>query len=135
MINIQTDLLPLSPSSLIKIWCSTNGRHTLERIATEGTQQQKDSLIDWGYSNLPAWFLEDLYFMATGKEWQEDWLIMKQVTVKPLSSKAKNRLANLMQNNANCIVEQEHNGKLFLASANAQYFFWVKPSDPHWSIV
>lgn len=60
---------------------------------------------------------------------------MKQVTVKPLSSKAKNRLANIMHNNATCIVEQEHNGKLFLASANRQHFFWVEPNDPHWKII
>lgn len=72
MINIQTDLQPLSPSNLHKMWCSNTGRHQLERIATEGTQQQKDSLIDWGYSKLPAWFFEELYFMATGKEWEED---------------------------------------------------------------
>jgi hypothetical protein len=67
MINIQTDLLPLSPTVLAKM-----NRNTLERIANEGTQQQKDSLIDWGYSKLPAWFFEELYIMATGKEWQED---------------------------------------------------------------
>ena len=67
MINIQTDLLPLSPSVL-----KTMGRNQLERIATEGTYEQKQSLIDWGYSGLPAWFFEELYFMATGTEWQED---------------------------------------------------------------
>lgn len=67
MINIQTDLLPLSPTVLAKM-----NRNTLERIASEGTPQQKDSLIDWGYSGLPAWFFEELYFMATGKEWEED---------------------------------------------------------------
>lgn len=60
---------------------------------------------------------------------------MKQITVKPLSSKAKNRLANLMQNNTTCVVEQERNGKLFLASANRNHFFWVEPNDTHWSII
>lgn len=59
---------------------------------------------------------------------------MRQVTVKPLSSKAKNRLANLMQGNTTCIVEQEHNGNLFLACISGRYFFWVEPNDPHWSI-
>jgi len=67
MINIQTDLLPLSPSVL-----STMSRSNLERIAKEGTTEQKDSLIAWGYSGLPAFFFEDLYFMATGQEWEQD---------------------------------------------------------------
>ena len=67
MINIQTDLLPLSPTVLSKMTCAN-----LERIATEGTKEQKDSLIDWGYSSLPAFHFEMLYFMATGEEWQQD---------------------------------------------------------------
>lgn len=67
MINIQTDLLPLSPSVL-----STMSRSNLERIANEGTNQQKDCLIDWGYSALPAWFFEELFFLATGTEWIQD---------------------------------------------------------------
>lgn len=67
MINIQTDLLPLTPSILKKM-----SRHQLERIATEGTKEQKDCLIDWGYSGLPAWFFEELFFMATGKEWDDE---------------------------------------------------------------
>lgn len=67
MIDIQTDLLPLSPSALSKM-----SRWQLERIADEGTTEQKDNLIDWGYSNLPAWLFEELYFISTGKEWQED---------------------------------------------------------------
>lgn len=67
MINIQTDLLPLTPTVLKKM-----GRHQLERIAMEGTSEQKDCLIDWGYSGLPAWFFEELFFMATGKEWNNE---------------------------------------------------------------
>lgn len=67
MINIQTDLLPLPPSVLNKM-----GRANLERIAKEGTHEQKQNLIDWGYSVLPAWFFEELYFLATGEEWQQD---------------------------------------------------------------
>jgi hypothetical protein len=62
MINIQTDLLSLSPSVLSKM-----SRSNLERIAIEGTTEQKDSLIAWG-----AFFFEDLYFMATGQEWEQD---------------------------------------------------------------
>jgi len=50
---------------------------------------------------------------------------MRKVTVKPKSSKAKNRLANMMENNPVCIVEQDTGGELFLASENRKYFFWV----------
>lgn len=67
MINIETDLLPLSPSVLQKMT-----RPNLERIAIEGNVEQKSCLIDWGYSGLPAFHFEELYFLATGQEWQQD---------------------------------------------------------------
>ena len=59
---------------------------------------------------------------------------MKRVAVKPKSSKAKNRLANSMDGNAICNVEQDKgDGMLFLASENGKYFFWVNTSnDCHW---
>ena len=58
---------------------------------------------------------------------------MRRVTVKPKSSKAKNRLANMMEGNPVCIVEQDTGGELFLASENQKYFFWVNVSnDCHW---
>jgi hypothetical protein len=70
---------------------------------------------------------------------------MKKVKVKPKSSKAKNRLANTMENNPVCIVEQDTGGELFLASENRKYFFWVSTregvnrfgdkSDAHWEII
>ena len=70
---------------------------------------------------------------------------MRKVKVKPISSKAKNRLANLMENNSVCIVEQDTGGELFLASENRKYFFWVSTrtgtnrfgdkTDKHWEIV
>ena len=47
-------------------------RMQLELFAGHGSQQQKDSLIDWGYSGLPAFFFEELFFLATGQEWQQD---------------------------------------------------------------
>jgi hypothetical protein len=50
---------------------------------------------------------------------------MRKVTVKPKSKKAVNRLANSMENNPVCIVEQDTGGELFLASENRKYFFWV----------
>ena len=67
MINPATDCQQdLGPSD----WRRMN-RMQLEFFATHGSQQQKDSLIDWGYSGLPAFFFEDLFFMATGQEWEE----------------------------------------------------------------
>lgn len=54
----------------------------------------------------------------------------RKVTVRPKSKKAKNRLANMMDNNPICIVEQDKNdGMLFLASENGKYFFWVNVND------
>ena len=50
---------------------------------------------------------------------------MRKIKVKPISSKAKNRLVNLMDNNPICIVEQDTGGELFLASENRKYFFWM----------
>ena len=46
----------------------------------------------------------------------------RTVTVKPKSSKAKNRLANLMDNNPVCVVEQDTGEELFLASEIANTF-------------
>jgi hypothetical protein len=70
----------------------------------------------------------------------------RTVTVKPKSSKAKNRLVNLMDNNPVCVVEQDSGGELFLASANRRYYFWVSvrgpgvsrfgdSSDKNWEVV
>jgi hypothetical protein len=49
----------------------------------------------------------------------------RKVQVKPKSSKAKNRLANIMENNPVCIVEQDTGGELFLVSENRKYAFWT----------
>lgn len=67
------------------------------------------------------------------------------VTVKARSSKAKNRLANTMDNNPVCIVEQDTGDELFLASENRKYFFWVSlrrgicrfgnKTDAHWEVL
>jgi hypothetical protein len=59
----------------------------------------------------------------------------KFVCVSPISSKAKNRFANQMEKFHSCLVEQEKDGMLFLASLNRQYFFWVpKTGNEHWRI-
>jgi hypothetical protein len=67
MINIQNDLLSLSPTVLSKM-----SRDDLERIAVEGTKEEKGCLIDWAYSGIPHWFFEHLFFLATGTEWSQD---------------------------------------------------------------
>ena len=70
---------------------------------------------------------------------------MRKVIVKPKSSKAKNRLANSMEGNPICVVEQDTGSELFLASENRKYFFWVSlrtgtnrfgdKADKHWEVV
>lgn len=60
----------------------------------------------------------------------------KMVNVEPISSKAKNRFANMMDKLHGCNIEQETNDKMFLASINKKYFFWIdKVNDPNWKIV
>ena len=60
----------------------------------------------------------------------------KMVNVEPISSKAKNRFANIMDNLHGCHVEQENNNMIFLASINKCYFFWLpKDGNEHWKIV
>jgi hypothetical protein len=58
------------------------------------------------------------------------------VTVKPKSSKAKNRFANMMEGNPACIVEQRKGTFWFLASSNQKYFFWCDiNNDTHWEVI
>ena len=60
----------------------------------------------------------------------------KIVNVEPVSNKAKNRFANMMDNLHGCYVEQENDTQLFLASINKKYFFWMsKLDDQNWKIV
>jgi len=60
----------------------------------------------------------------------------KMVNVEPISSKAKNRFVNIMDNLHGCHVEQEKDDLLFLASLNKKYFMWVpKTGNEHWRIV
>ena len=55
--------------------------------------------------------------------------------VTPKSNKAKNRFANLMNSNPECIVEQIKENRVFLRSHNGKNFFWVDvKNDPHWSV-
>jgi hypothetical protein len=58
------------------------------------------------------------------------------ICVKPRSSKAKNRFANMMDSLHSCRVEQRKDGKLFLASITGRYFFWIpEKGDDHWEII
>ena len=58
------------------------------------------------------------------------------ICVKPRSSKAKNRFANLMNNLHSCRIEKPEDGKLFLASISGKYFFWMnESSDDHWEVI
>lgn len=55
--------------------------------------------------------------------------------VTPKSKKAKNRFANLMEHNQECIVEQRKTDRVFLRSSNEKYFFWVMlNNDPDWGV-
>ena len=56
--------------------------------------------------------------------------------VRPKTSKAKNRFANLMNNLHSCRVEKRQGGKVFLASISGKYFFWMsESSDDHWEVI
>jgi hypothetical protein len=58
------------------------------------------------------------------------------ICVKPKSSKAKNRFANMMDSFHSCRVEKRENGKVFLASISGKYFFWMNESvDDHWEVI
>jgi len=60
---------------------------------------------------------------------------MDTAFVTPVSKKAKNRFANLMESNDECMIEQIKGDNVFLASANKKHFFWASiHNDPHWQI-
>jgi hypothetical protein len=55
--------------------------------------------------------------------------------VTPKSKKAKNRFANLMDNNPECLVEQNKGDRFFLRSTNGKNFFWVSiNNDSDWEV-
>jgi hypothetical protein len=60
---------------------------------------------------------------------------MNTATVKPISKKAKNRFANLMQGESTCIIEQHTGDRVFLTSANGRNHFWVTlDTDADWMV-
>lgn len=55
--------------------------------------------------------------------------------VTPKSKKAKNRLANLMEGETKCVVEQHKGDRIFLRSLNGKNFFWVNlHNDSDWQV-
>ena len=60
---------------------------------------------------------------------------MQLATVTPISNKAKNRFANLMDKNEICIIEQHLDRKVFLTSMNNRNHFWVTlDNDTDWMV-
>jgi len=60
---------------------------------------------------------------------------MNTAFVIPKSNKAKNRFANLMESESECIVEQIKENRVFLRSTNNRNFFWVNlQNDTDWEI-
>ena len=60
---------------------------------------------------------------------------MNTAFVTPKSNKARNRFANLMDHDCECIVEQINGNRVFLRSTNNRNFFWVNVhNDSDWSI-
>lgn len=60
---------------------------------------------------------------------------MQTAFVTPISKKAKNRFANLMDGNDQCIVEQNTGRSVFLTSMNKRNHFWVAlDNDAHWMV-
>ena len=60
---------------------------------------------------------------------------METAFVTPKSKKSKNRLANLMEGETECIVEQHKGNRVFLRSLNGKNFFWVNlNNDEHWTV-
>jgi hypothetical protein len=60
---------------------------------------------------------------------------MNTAFVTPVSRKAKNRFANLMDANNECIIEQHVGNRVFLTSVNGRNHFWVMlDKDADWMV-
>ena len=60
---------------------------------------------------------------------------METATVTPISRKAKNRFANLMDSNAHVFIEQQMGARVFLTSHNGRNHFWAMlDNDPDWMV-
>lgn len=62
-------------------------------------------------------------------------IIMQTALVTPISRKAKNRFANLMNSNHICIIEQHIGDRVFLTSENGKNHFWATlDKDADWMV-
>ena len=62
-------------------------------------------------------------------------MIMHTAIVTPISRKAKNRFANLMNSIETCIIEQHKDNRVFLTSLNGRNHFWAMlDKDPDWMV-
>jgi hypothetical protein len=58
-----------------------------------------------------------------------------EVTLTPISSKGKNRLANAMAGNPVVVIEQRKGNSLFCVSTSTDWCAWVDAlKDPHWAV-
>ena len=58
------------------------------------------------------------------------------INVSPRTKRARNRFINQMDSLHACVVEQRKDGKVFLASINGKYFFWINENgDDHWEVI
>ena len=63
------------------------------------------------------------------------FVMLNLAFVTPKSNRAKNRFANLMEGNPDCVIEQIKENSVFLRSANGKNFFWVNiQNDPNWGV-
>ena len=60
----------------------------------------------------------------------------KFVSVEPISVIAKNRFVEDMQSLHSCVIEQEKDDMIHLASINKCYYFWLpKEGNEHWKVI
>ena len=60
---------------------------------------------------------------------------MNTAFVIPKSKKARNRFFNLMDQESECVIEQNKGNRVFLRSLNGKNFFWVNlHNDTDWEV-
>ena len=63
-------------------------------------------------------------------------IMNSKAIIKPKSSKAKNRLANVMDKDPNCVVEQLAHDRAFVVSTNRKYCAWIfLHNDINWDLI
>ena len=60
----------------------------------------------------------------------------KFVSVEPISVIAKNRFVEDMNSFHSCVIEQEKDDMIHLASINKCYYFWLpREGNEHWKVI